>query len=148
MGALWVCVGKKKITGGLVVIFPWPFVLRSCRVKYCPQDRREKKKLSQCFMKKFQPLAPGNHSLSKPLSRGDIFPCFPSMSEFIGWEGVQTLWCVMCTQWFVLGVCKELEVCSQQFRALYFMLSEHVHAESFFVTILGRVVKGAFHVKL
>lgn len=37
---------KKKITGGLVVIFLWPFVLRNCGVKYCPQDRREKKVVS------------------------------------------------------------------------------------------------------
>lgn len=140
--------GQKKNHWGTCCNISLAFCFEELQSEILPSGQKGKKKLSQCFMKKFQPLAPGNHSLSKPLSRGDIFPCFPSMSEFIGWEGVQTLWCVMCTQWFVLGVCKELEVCSQQFRALYFMLSEHVHAESFFVTILGRVVKGAFHVKL
>lgn len=66
----------QKITGGVIIIFLWPFVLRNCRVKYCPQDR--KKRVVSVLHEEISAFMHCIHSLSNTLSLGDILPCFPS----------------------------------------------------------------------
>lgn len=71
-------VWQKKNHWGTCSNISLAFCFEELQSEILPSGQKGKKKFSQCYVKKFQPLAPGNHSLSNPLSQGDIFPCFPS----------------------------------------------------------------------
>lgn len=70
----------QKIAGGVVIIFLWPFILRNCREKYCPQDRGKKKNVVSALHEEISAFSSRHciHSLSNPLSLGDILPRFPA----------------------------------------------------------------------
>lgn len=92
MGFVW----QKKITGGLVVIILWPFVLRNCRVKYCPQDRRKKKKVVSVLHEEISALSSRQSQPQQPPIPWWYFSMFSLCSQSL-WAGKECRHCgVLC----------------------------------------------------